>query len=111
MLSTNMTENNESRIEFPDKDPTEWHKVFYPFIDPSKIGMATPSAIINDENVMTIVPWFHEFSMESHLAQCDQFLSEKVKSISHTEKVVEAHGSCRTILTSFWEQSVKKREK
>ena len=46
MLSTNMTENNESRIEFPDKDPTDQWKVFYPFIDPSKIGMATPSAII-----------------------------------------------------------------
>ena len=50
MLSTNMAENNESRIEFPDKNPAEW-KVFYPFIDPSKIGMATPSATINDENV------------------------------------------------------------
>ena len=65
MLSTNMTENN-----------------------PSQIGMATTSATINDENVMTIVPWFHEFSMESHLAQCDQFLSEKVVSILIPKRLI-----------------------
>ena len=101
MLSTNMTENNESRIEFPDKDPVEW-KVFYSFIDPNKIGIPNGlSATINDENVMTIVPWFHEFSMEAHLAQCDQFLYEKVVSISHTRKV----NKNRNVLTSFWEKA------
>jgi len=112
MLSTNMTENNESRIEFPDKDPTDQWKVFYPFIDPSKIGMATHSAIINDKNVMTIVPWFHEFSMESHLAQCDQFLSEKVVSISNIKKVDHGHWK-ETVLTSFWDDAnfAKRKER
>ena len=72
--------------------------------------MATTSAIINDENVMTIVPWFHEFSMESHLAQCDQFLSEKAISISNTKKV--DHGSWKsTALTSFWDDPTKNKEK
>ena len=93
---------NSDNAHLPDKDPAD-QKVFYPFIDPSQIGMAT-SATINDENVMTIVPWFHEFSMESHLAQCDQFLSEKVVSISNTKEV--DHGGWKsTVLTSFWDNA------
>lgn len=40
--------------------------------------------------------------MESHLAQCDQFLSEKVVSTSHTKKVDNGHWK-ETVLTSFWD--------
>jgi len=95
MLSTNMTENNESR----ELIKIQWTSG--KFSIPSLILHKTTRATINDENVMTIVPWFHEFSMESHLAQCDQFLYEKAVSMSNINKVDHGHWK-ETVLTSFW---------
>ena len=103
MLSTNMTENNESRIEFPNKDPDEW-KMFYPFIDPFQIGEALSThATINDENVMILVPWFHELQMDSLYQQCDQFLSDKVLSLARAEKVKNYWGL--KLDESFWDRT------
>jgi len=102
MLSSNMSENNESRIEFPNKDPDEW-KIFYPFIDPFQIGEAK-HASINDENVMTLVPWFHEFQMNSLHQQCDQFLLDKVLSLARAEKVDNCWGFMLDY--SFWDRDM-----
>ena len=102
MLSANMTENNESRIEFPNKNPDEW-KMFYPFIDPFQIGEAK-HASINDENVMTLVPWFHEFQLGSLHQQCDQFLLDKVLSLARAEKVDNCWGF--TLDYSFWDRDM-----
>lgn len=102
MLSSNMTENNESRIEFPNKEPDEW-KMFYPFIDPFQIGEATRPTI-DDENVMTLVPWFHEFQLNSLHQQCDDFLSDKVLSLARAEKIDNYWGL--KLDESFWDRDM-----
>jgi len=109
MLSTNMAENNESRIEFPNKDPNEW-KVFYPFIDPFQIGEAKHPTI-DDENVMTLVPWFHEFQMGSLHQQCDEFLSDKVLSLARAEKIDNnlrrlGYTGRLKLDESFWDEAI-----
>jgi len=99
-----MTENNESRIEFPNKDPDEW-KIFYPFIDPFQLGEALSThATIDDENVMTLVPWFHEFQMGSLHQQCDEFLSDKVLSLARAEKVKNYLGL--KLDESYWDRNM-----
>ena len=80
MLATNMAEKDTSRIEFPTKDPSEW-KLFYPFIDPRKIGQAVQTATIHDGNAMILAPWFQEFQMNEYFAKCDDLLSKKVISL------------------------------
>ena len=77
LLSSNMRENNQSRIEFPDKSPEEW-KVFYRFIDPSRMSESSHDAVVNEENVMMLTPWFHGFQMERFIETCDKVLSRKV---------------------------------
>ena len=77
MLSADMAENNNSRIELPDKDPGEW-KLFYKFIDPNKIATATPEVVINEETAIVLTKWFHEFQMEKYLSECDKVLQKKV---------------------------------
>ena len=107
MLSSNMTENNESRIEFPNKEPDEW-KMFYPFIDPFQIGEATRPTI-DDENVMTLVPWFHEFQLNSLHQQCDQFLSDKALSLARAEKIAGNRVGCYSLKLdeSFWDRFIR----
>mmetsp|Transcript_6012 Transcript_6012/g.13637 ORF Transcript_6012/g.13637 Transcript_6012/m.13637 type:complete len:294 (+) Transcript_6012:113-994(+) len=77
MLSTNMAENNDSRIEFPEKDPAEW-ELFYRFIDPIQIGVAKHDIIIHEKNAKILTPWFHEFQMEAYVGECDQILLKKI---------------------------------
>ena len=81
MLSADMAENNNSRIELPDKDPGEW-KLFYKFIDPNKIATATPEVVINEETAIVLTKWFHEFQMEKYLSECDEVLRKKVSSLA-----------------------------
>mmetsp|Transcript_15267 Transcript_15267/g.27752 ORF Transcript_15267/g.27752 Transcript_15267/m.27752 type:complete len:352 (-) Transcript_15267:342-1397(-) len=96
MFSVDMAESNNSRIEFPDKDPAEW-ELFYSFIDPSQISEARHDAVINEENVMVLTPWFHEFQMKKYLTECDRILADKVLVISKWKK------SCKWD-ESFWEK-------
>lgn len=84
MLSSSMKEGEMGVIEFPDKDPEEW-KLFYDFISPQKIGEASISAVISDDNVMILLPWFNEFGINAYLKECDVFLSQKY--LSEDEKI------------------------
>ena len=67
MLSNAMKENKESKIILLDKDPEEW-KLFYTFINPS----TSVGAKINEDNVLTLIPWFNLCLMESALEVCDR---------------------------------------
>ena len=63
-------------IDFPDKDPEEW-KLFYAFIHPRKIGETKHNAAqINTENVLKLLPWFHEFQMDGYVKECDNYLAQ-----------------------------------
>ena len=70
MLSHPLKENEESRIELPDKDPDEW-ELFYEFINP----YTQHSAKITAENAIILVPWFQEYQMMDLLQQCDDIIS------------------------------------
>ena len=73
MFSLPMRENETSRIELPDKDPGEW-KEFYEFIDPATASMAE----LVVDNVMILVPWFHEYQMDALLAKCDDIIHDDI---------------------------------
>jgi hypothetical protein len=82
MLATNMTESNNKRINFPDKDPEDW-KEFYKYIDPTKIGTAKRELeTLSVRNAMRLSSWFHEFQMGSHKRECDAVLSKEVNTIA-----------------------------
>jgi len=98
MLSTNMAENNDSRIEFPEKDPAEW-ELFYRFIDPIQIGVAKHDIIIHEKNAKILTPWFHEFQMEAYMEECDEILSKKMKVLSKKETFPQ---TCYK--DSFWDK-------
>jgi hypothetical protein len=82
MLSAGMREDATNTIELPDKDPEEW-KEFYKIIDPSQIGEVRSEGCIDEENAVSLTAWFHEFSMDKHLKECDDVLAEKVEDISN----------------------------
>lgn len=83
MLSASMTENNNNRIEFPDKDPDTW-RLFYQFIDPKQIGNPSYYNSINyflSNHAEKLVPWFHEFQMSDWLKKCDEILSNEIEIV------------------------------
>ena len=80
MLSASMSESNNNRIEFPDKDPKAWEE-FYKVIDPTQIGMANHD-VIDEANAMVLTPLFHEFQMDSCIEQCDLVLAQQVKCLA-----------------------------
>ena len=57
------------------KDPEEW-KLFYAFFDPQNIGQGS-QAVIDSENVLQLLPWFHEFQMDYYVKVCDSYLAEQ----------------------------------
>mmetsp|Transcript_19410 Transcript_19410/g.46576 ORF Transcript_19410/g.46576 Transcript_19410/m.46576 type:complete len:320 (-) Transcript_19410:250-1209(-) len=78
MLSSSMKEGTLNRIDFPDKVPEEW-EIFYEFIAPQKSGRSKHSnsnANINSDNVMTLLPWFHEFQMNDYVRDCDDYIAQ-----------------------------------
>ena len=79
MLSANMKEKAEKRIEFTNKDPEEW-ALFYSFIDPRTCSTAK----LTCENVDMLLPWFHEFAMEERLVECDIFKSRRLEAYEAT---------------------------
>lgn len=67
MLSSNMKEGQTNVIEFVDKDPQEWKRV-YDFIgDPS-------NAQLELETIPMLVPWFSELRLSGWLRRCDKVL-------------------------------------
>ena len=75
MLSADMAENNNSRINLPEKDPDEW-QIFYGIV------VRDNSVRINDDNATMLPKWFHEFQMNKYLDECDGVLTEKVDSLT-----------------------------
>jgi hypothetical protein len=86
MLSGSMKESKTSRIEFPDKDPNDW-KLFYTFINPSTCR----DAKINTDNVMKLVPWFHQLQILPLLTECDRVMESYLisKQPSNWHKLTE----------------------
>ena len=74
MLSSSMKEGEMSRVDFPDKDPEEW-KLFHNFISPGKIGTDNCAEISHD-NVMVLLPWFHELQINYYVKKCDDYLAK-----------------------------------
>lgn len=81
MLSSGMREDATNAISLPDKDPDEWRE-FYKIIDPSQIGEVRNGSVIDEDNAVMLTAWFHEFSMEKHLKECDDVLADKVEELS-----------------------------
>ena len=63
-----MAESRCGRVDLPDKDPTR------------------EIVAIEQGNMMALAPWFHEFDMRTHMAQCDWCLEDKVESITNKYK-------------------------
>jgi hypothetical protein len=80
MLSVDMKEKAEKRIDFADKDPEEW-KLFYSFIDPRTCSTAK----LTTENVDRLLPWFHEFAMEARLMECDTIMCRRLETYESTD--------------------------
>lgn len=89
MLSSSMKEGELGKIEFPDKDPEEW-ELFYNFIIPA--NMSTRSSRVNDETVLVLIPWFHEFQMNDFLQECDDYLGHSYLCLG-----------CPDLDDSFWQ--------
>ena len=87
MLSSSMKEGEVGHIDFPGKDPEEW-KLFYKFISPQKLGESNHSAAeITNENVMILLPWFHEFQIHDYVKKCDEYLAQSYFRHRKTENV------------------------
>lgn len=100
MLSSGMVESQKRRIEFPDKDPADW-EIFLRCIDPGAGFLCVNDTnyndiwdndgdrrdvnpILNESNVRSLTPLFHELQMCLYLKKCDQILlnREEIASFS-----------------------------
>eukprot|EP00956_Cyclotella_meneghiniana_P038793 scaffold159999_cov36-Cyclotella_meneghiniana.AAC.2 len=92
MLSSGMAESENKRIEFPDKDPAVW-QLFLKCIDTARAVLSNTQSddsyeeeedqeadseemtrILNESNVRSIVPLFHELQMDEYLKGCDHII-------------------------------------
>lgn len=73
MLSSDMKEGQTKVIEFPDKSPYYWEKV-YKF-------MSNPAAVADFEhaNIRELIPWFSELRMTEWFNRCDIFMDKAIK--------------------------------
>lgn len=83
MFSAGMSESNEGRIEFLDRDPEEW-KLFYGFVDPARLG-GGEARPIDERNATILTKWFHEFQMDNYLRECDDVLFKNVQSLAKVQ--------------------------
>ena len=60
-------------IEFPTMHPDEWEKI-YEFIGPHNLGRRNCAAEISSDNVMCLLPWFHQFGLYDFVEECDLYL-------------------------------------
>lgn len=83
MLSSGMRESENRRIEFPDKDPADWEALLES-IDTSRTSIFYDQTdsylddVINESNVKSLIPLFHELQMDHYLIKCDDIFSMKV---------------------------------
>lgn len=68
MLSSDMKEGQAKVVEFPDKSPGEWRRVFEFF------GPTVAAKELTDEDCRTLLPWFSELRMTVGLSRCDNKL-------------------------------------
>jgi len=83
MFSHDMKEKQESVLELRDKAPAEW-ELFYSFIDPETAGLAQ----INRTNVLTLLPWFHEYGMTSLVCQCDRIIAKLANTGAQSDDLI-----------------------
>jgi len=80
MLSANMREAKDSRIEFPDKKPEEWMMV-YKFLDPTEWNDKEPrSSLVTPENALNLLPWFDFIGLEDLTKICDEVAASSLIS-------------------------------
>ena len=96
ILGSQMKENGENRIEFPDKNPDEWLDV-YSFIDTSG---SKPT--VNGENAMTLFAWFDYFGMDDLVVECDEAYAGYVHSnycfaIGGLDTFIKIWDSCKSL--------------
>lgn len=91
MLFHEMKEQRESVIKLRDKDPPEW-ELFYAFIDPETARFQE----LNKENVMILLPWFHEYRMMSLVEQCDEIIEHMASKFIRNDRLVRfLEAACR----------------
>lgn len=79
MLSSGMKESETGRVEFPDKNPADW-KTLLECIDTSRSSLSSDEKnhildeVINESNVRSLIPLFHELQMDRYLEKCDTVL-------------------------------------
>lgn len=76
MFSSGMKEGATGKVRFPKGDPEGW-TLFYEFISPYNVlgKMKHDHARkITVENVMKLLPWFHQFEMKEHVQACEKCL-------------------------------------
>ena len=97
MLSSGMTESENKRIVFPEKDSVVW-QLFLKCIDTERAFLYSyyddggfynmdeeasleemARIILNESNVRSIVPLFHELQMNEYLKRCDNILVRLLK--------------------------------
>lgn len=117
MLSCEMREKQERRIEFPDKDPAAWAQLLE-CIDPAKASLYdhykdeySGYALIltmNRSNVKSLAPLFHELQMTPYLMKCDEILfGQKVYGKFRWSGSVDKDRKTRTNLIDLLEFTVK----
>lgn len=104
MLSSGMSESQNLRIEFPDKNPAEW-KLVYPFLEPRSLSTAE-NVKITKENAKSVVPWFHEFGLSGLLKEADDRLWSCLLLFKHgcyPHRNLEDRQSCLAELVEWTE--------
>lgn len=83
MLGSGMKEFQQKRIEFPENDPEEWKTILrcldtksaflFDHLPDDRFDQYTDYQV-NNLNVRTFVPWFHELQMVKYLDRCSGIL-------------------------------------
>ena len=80
MLSAGMKEEELGKISFPDKDIQKNGSSFTSLSLLKGEGKQKNNAMVNPRNVMTLLPWFHQFQMEEYVHECDECLARRYLS-------------------------------
>jgi hypothetical protein len=102
MLTVDMKESSESRVEFEDKDPNVWLQV-YKFLDPTAATEAERDSIIKSFlpvetvahiQIYSLITWFDYLGMSELLQKLDKIVAE------HNAK---AYSGGKFSYLSYWE--------
>lgn len=99
LLSVKMRENDESRIVFPDKDPTEWLQV-YSFLDPTRKSQQLQRKMLWSSQC-GLITW----EMDELAKKCDEVYSQNVVATSDLDHFIQAWWNrCRATLAPYHTQ-------